>query len=195
MDNKYQLLKAYFDKKGLERLESQLLKYVSKYFDENSLHRNLLAGNSSRHGGLDIVPEDDNELDMSMVSDKDSDAQSVKDKDERFSTPQVTETGQVRGRYRAQMSDNDIMKYKKLYKDAIERVFYQFNRSLVNECFMDKRINDRISNQDSKNAVDLDDLYKNVIEDDKTQPDPSMSLWLDATLIRKFYYKLEPSMK
>ena len=60
---------------------------------------------------------------------------------------------------------------------------------------MDKRINDRISNQDSKNAVDLDDLYKNVIEDDKTQPDPSMSLWLDATLIRKFYYKLEPSMK
>ncbi len=44
------------------------------------------------------------------------------------------------------MSENDIMKYKKLYKDAIERVFYQFNRSLVNECFMDKRINDRISN-------------------------------------------------
>ncbi len=38
-------------------------------------------------------------------------------------------------------------------------------------------------------------MYKNVIEDDKTQPDPSMSLWLDATLIRKFYFKLEPSMK
>ena len=48
---------------------------------------------------------------------------------------------------------------------------------------------------DSKNNIDLDELYKNVIEDDKTQPDPNMSLQLDSTLIRKFYGKLEPQMK
>ena len=57
---------------------------------------------------------------------------------------------------------------------------------------MDKRINDRMSVADSKNNIDLDELYKNVIEDDKTQPDPNMSLQLDSTLIRKFYGKLEP---
>ena len=95
------------------------------------------------------------------------------------------------------MTEGEMERYKKLYKDAIERVFYQFNRSLVNECFMDKRISDKMSESapSSKIQVDLDDLYRNVIEDDKTQPDPSMSLWLDATLIRKFYYKLEPQMK
>ena len=69
------------------------------------------------------------------------------------------------------MNESDQSKYRKLYRDAIERVFYQFNRSLVNECFMDKRINDRMSSLNSRNNIDLNEMYKNVIEDEKTQPD------------------------
>ena len=59
---------------------------------------------------------------------------------------------------------------------------------------MDKRIHDRMSSHNSKNKVDIDYLYKHVIDDEKTQPDHNQSLILDSTLIRKFYGKLSPQM-
>ena len=69
VDNKYQYLKVVVEEKSHEKLERQLLKYISKYFDETSMHKNLLGG-ANLAGTLDTVMEDENELlDQSMVSD------------------------------------------------------------------------------------------------------------------------------
>ena len=43
-------------------------------------------------------------------------------------------------------------------------------------------------------SLNLEDLFKNVLEDDRNQPDQSMKLQLDAFLIKRYFSKLDPMM-
>lgn len=44
-------------------------------------------------------------------------------------------------------------------------------------------------------TLNLEDLFKNVLEDDRNQPDQSMKLQLDAFLIKRYFSKLEKPMQ
>jgi len=44
-------------------------------------------------------------------------------------------------------------------------------------------------------TLNLEELFKNVLEDDRNQPDQSMKLQLDAFLIKRYFSKLEKPMQ
>ena len=44
-------------------------------------------------------------------------------------------------------------------------------------------------------TLNLEELFKNVLEDDRNQPDQSMQLQLDAFLIKRYFSKLEQPMQ
>lgn len=44
-------------------------------------------------------------------------------------------------------------------------------------------------------TLNLEELFKNVLEDDRNQPDQSMKLQLDAFLIKRYFSKLEKQMQ
>ena len=44
-------------------------------------------------------------------------------------------------------------------------------------------------------TLNLEELFKNVLEDDRNQPDQSMKLQLDAFLIKRYFSKLERPMQ
>ena len=67
VDNKYQYLKADSDARRHDFLENQLLTYVDKYFDENSMHTNLIG--SSKTGNLEPIMEEDDNTENSMIVD------------------------------------------------------------------------------------------------------------------------------
>ena len=43
--------------------------------------------------------------------------------------------------------------------------------------------------------MNLEDLFKSVLEDDRHQPDQSMQLQLDAFLIKRYFGRLDPQMQ
>ena len=97
---------------------------------------------------------------------------------------------------------------KSQYVDAISRVFYHLRGALDEPNLITERINVRMLNARSSGegdpgdvvdgdafALDLEDLFKNVLEDDRNQPDQSMKLQLDAFLIKRYFSKLDPMMQ
>ena len=48
---------------------------------------------------------------------------------------------------------------------------------------------------DEETMLNLEELFKNVLEDDRNQPDQSMKLQLDAFLIKRYFSKLEKPMQ
>ena len=50
-------------------------------------------------------------------------------------------------------------------------------------------------NDADEDTLNLEELFKNVLEDDRNQPDQSMKLQLDAFLIKRYFSKLEKPMQ
>ena len=91
-------------------------------------------------------------------------------------------------------------------------MFYHLRGAITEPNFRTERINQRIllhqSGQGSSggdtsmlelppadfnadSTLNLEELFKNVLEDDRNQPDQSMQLQLDAFLIKRYFSKLE----
>ena len=51
-----------------------------------------------------------------------------------------------------------------------------------------------IEGEEDDLTLNLEELFKNVLEDDRNQPDQSMKLQLDAFLIKRYFSKLEKPM-